>query len=254
MYKPGGTMSSALGNTVSRVITTGTDDLGRWSYMKLSGKDGKVLTIITAYQVCRKNTTAVNNDSCTAHSQQQSLLIQQNKANPSPVKHFRLDLEKFMQQCHSQQELLLLFGDFNEVFGPDSAGLAKMARKFDLINVMHQTHPVPDPATYARGKTRIDYILASEPVFQAVNACGYEPFNKHFLSDHRGYFVDFDSHKLFGNELQRLASQPFRDVRGKDTTSVTQYVEAKDHYLNAHNFYRRTDLLSPTHRTQSCSG
>ena len=32
IYKPGGTMSSALGNSVSRVMETGTDDLGQWSY------------------------------------------------------------------------------------------------------------------------------------------------------------------------------------------------------------------------------
>ncbi len=50
-------------------------------------------------------------------------------------------------------------------------------------------------------------------------------------------------HKLFGNELQRLASLPFRDVRGKDTTSVTQYVEFKDEYLSEHNFYDRITKL-----------
>jgi hypothetical protein len=63
-------MSSALGNTVARVIEEGTDVLGRWSYIKLSGKDNKVITLITVYQLCRKPPMAANRDSCTAHSQQ----------------------------------------------------------------------------------------------------------------------------------------------------------------------------------------
>jgi hypothetical protein len=64
-----------------------------------------------------------------------------------------------------------------------------------------------------------------------VSTCGYELFNERFFSDHRGYFVAFDVSQLFGNELQRLASLPFRDVLGKDIKCVTQYVKAKDAYL-----------------------
>jgi hypothetical protein len=110
---------------------------------------------------------------------------------------------------------------------------------------MHPIHAIPHPATYARGRTRIDYVLASTEVSHAVDECGYEPFKKNekILSDHRGYFNDFDLQKLFGNELQRLASLPFCDVRGKDTISVTQYVEAKDTYITDHNFYTRIDTL-----------
>jgi hypothetical protein len=249
MYKPGGTMTSVLGNTVARVKETGADDLGRWSYVKLSGKDNKVITFITVYQVCKKPPAAVERDSCTAHTQQRSLLTQRKKGDPNPIKHFRLDLAKFLKSCQSNGEQLLLFGDFNEVLGSDSAGISKLAREFQLVDVMHRTHALPDPATYARGRTRIDYVLASIEVFHAVNECGYEPFNENFLSDHRGYFVDFDLHKLFGNELQRLASLPFRDVRGEDTTSVTQYVEAKDTYLTDHNFLHPYRNFAATLRT-----
>ncbi len=239
MYKPSGTMN----NTVARVKETGSDELGCWSYIKLSGKDNKVITFITVYQVCKKPSAAVEKDLCTAHSQQQSLLTQQNKKDPSPIKHFRKDLGKFLKTCDDEKELLVLFRDFNEVLGSDSAGIEKFAREYRLIDIMHQTHEISDPATYARGRSRIDYVLASPEVFHAVNECGYEPFNEHFLSDHRGYFVDFDLHQLFGNELQRLASLPFRDVRGKDTTSVTQYIEAKDEYLEDHNFFNRIQKL-----------
>ena len=108
---------------------------------------------------------------------------------------------------------------------------------------MHASHRLPDLATYARGRDRLDYVLASPTVYQSVTACGYDPFNERFFSDHRGYFVDLNIDQLFGNELQHLAALPFRDVRGRDTKSVTSYVEAKDKYLQDHDFYSRIQRL-----------
>ncbi len=243
MYKPGGTMSCVIGNGVARIKETGSDNLGRWTYVKLAGKDNRVITIITAYQVCKKPMTATTLDKCTAHAQQRSLLIQRNKKDPSPIKHFRKDMHAFLKGCKAQKELIILFGDFNEALGSDSNGISTFARNYSLVDVMHSKHQLPDPATYARGHDRLDYVLASPEIYQAVTACGYEPFNERFFSDHRGYFVDLEITQLFGNELQHLAALPFRDVRGKDSKCVTQYVEAKDTYLQDHDFYKRIKKL-----------
>jgi hypothetical protein len=70
MYKPGGTMSCVIGDGVARVKESGSDNLGRWTYIKLAGKENCIITIITVYQVCNKPTMAVNQDKCTAHAQQ----------------------------------------------------------------------------------------------------------------------------------------------------------------------------------------
>jgi hypothetical protein len=59
-----------------------------------------------------------------------------------------------------QGELMVLFGDFNEVLGSDSQCISTFARKDNLVDVMHATHHIPDPATYAHGRDRLDYILA----------------------------------------------------------------------------------------------
>ena len=244
MYKPGGTMCGVIGNAVARVKEVGRDDLGRWSYIKLRGKEGRVINIITVYQVCKKPETAMNKGKCTAATQQRSLLIQRNKQDPSPIKHFRTDLNALLKTMTDKEEMIILLGDFNEVFGSDSNGISKLARVHKLVDIMHTNHQIPDPATYARGKDRLDYVLVSATIQNAVSACGYDPFNERFFCDHRGYFVDFDILSLFGNELQRLAALAFRDVRGKDSKCVTQYVEAKDAYLVTHKFYDRIEELN----------
>jgi hypothetical protein len=64
-YKPGGTAISAQGNATGRIIFQASDKYGRWSYMDLQGKDDRIITYITVYQVCKKPITRHNNISPT---------------------------------------------------------------------------------------------------------------------------------------------------------------------------------------------
>ena len=72
-YKPGGTMTLTTGNMVGRLISTGTDDLGRWSRQSFHGKSGKRITILHVYQTPR---STIKPGQVTAAAQQYSLLRQ----------------------------------------------------------------------------------------------------------------------------------------------------------------------------------
>jgi hypothetical protein len=50
-YKPGGVLAMVIGRTKSKLLTTGHDELGRWTYIKFNRKAGLPLTIISTYQV-----------------------------------------------------------------------------------------------------------------------------------------------------------------------------------------------------------
>jgi hypothetical protein len=60
-YQPGGTFTAVSGNLTSRVVNKGTDPfgLGRWSFINHQGKESKLLTIITAYRVCKTTPSSV---------------------------------------------------------------------------------------------------------------------------------------------------------------------------------------------------
>ena len=53
-FKPGGTLIVTQGNCKGRVIKSGSNPLGRWTYQTLSGKDQRNITIVSAYQVCNQ--------------------------------------------------------------------------------------------------------------------------------------------------------------------------------------------------------
>jgi hypothetical protein len=127
MYKPGEMMSCILGNAVARVKEVGSNNLSCWSYVKLLGKDHCMVTFITVYQVCKKQNMMLDKDKCTVHSKQHSLLVQQNKQDPSPIKNFQKDLDAFLNSSHAEDEKIVLFGDLNKVLGSDSSSVLKLA-------------------------------------------------------------------------------------------------------------------------------
>jgi hypothetical protein len=95
-YKPGGTLIMSRGKITSRLIKSGSDDMGQWTYQTFSRKRSRNVTIITAYQVCDKAIS--QRGRYTAAAQQESILRQRGENNPNPRKHFRLVLHKSLLQ------------------------------------------------------------------------------------------------------------------------------------------------------------
>ena len=58
MYKPGGTLTIMTQQHVHRVKTTGSDELGRWSWIEMRGKKHDII-IINAYMPCQRSTSNV---------------------------------------------------------------------------------------------------------------------------------------------------------------------------------------------------
>ena len=51
-YQPGGTAVSVRDKWASRFLTKGSDDLGRWSWITLTGRGTTKITFISGYRVC----------------------------------------------------------------------------------------------------------------------------------------------------------------------------------------------------------
>jgi hypothetical protein len=101
-----------------------------------------------------------------------------------------------------------------------------------------------DPATYIRGHKRLDFALGSGRVVQAVLSCGYEAFNYRFHSNHRAYYIDFDTKVLFGSVTQHLVHHTARILHSNNVKQVTQYIREKHKLLSTHNAFERANQLS----------
>jgi len=116
-WKPGGTLVGASGRWASRVAKSGTDELGRWSWMDLRGKKGKTIRVISAYRVSQDHpSTAGETISCK--QQVRSLMIRGVK-NHNPKKRFLEDLALMITSWRNNSVggEIILMADMNEFIG-----------------------------------------------------------------------------------------------------------------------------------------
>jgi exonuclease III len=240
MYKPDGTHMISQGDITGRIIHQESDKWGRWVSQTFRGQAERSITIISAYQVVGKPTIP---GCITAASQQQSLLLQSQDVTSNPRTAFRRDLLQFLKSSIAKGRDILLVGDFNEPFGSDPDGMEKIAAELQLVDLMSSRHSSGPPATYARGRTRLDYALSTAHVAAALTTAGYEPFNERFNTDHRAYFMDFNAVRLFGKPTQTLGSPAPRILNSTHIPQVTTYLKAKYDLLLAKNAFARVVQL-----------
>ena len=97
LWKPGGTGIITHSSITSRTKGKGADKLGRWAHHTMDGKDGRSITVVSCYQVCKKNWTKPGD--MTAAAQQTSALREAGEADPCPRKAFCRDLAEFVTEC-----------------------------------------------------------------------------------------------------------------------------------------------------------
>ncbi len=227
-YQPGGTATITCDNWVSRLVDRGADPmgLGRWSFVTLRGKGVAKITIITAY-----NPSPTQGDT-TNFQQQQRLLSQlhrhhnQNVA-PHPHRQLILDLQSWIEHLIKEGHEIILTIDANETYNPDicgnhhplqySSGIPTLARSHDgkfstLVTTCGLKDPLalqhssrPFPASHIRGSQRIDFILVTPNLLPAVQRTGSLSYYSLMQSDHRAYYVDFDSIELFSDPAYDIA-------------------------------------------------
>ncbi|KAI2511551.1 hypothetical protein MHU86_2805 [Fragilaria crotonensis] len=247
-YKPGGTFLLTIGRTSGRVVHQTQDRWGRWVTQEFSGRAGTKVVIVSAYQPVEKRGQEGN---LTVAGQHRSLLLQAQDSVTNPRSAFRRDLLSALRGHLRAGSDILLVGDFNETFGSDADGMSFIAGELQLVNLGPGRHSSHAPATYARGTKCLDYALGSPRLQAALVAMGYEEFNARLSSDHRGYFLDFDTDKLFGSPTPDLATPNRRMLKANNVRQVTAYIDRMYELLSVHNAFQRGHKLThPGNRHQ----
>jgi hypothetical protein len=169
-YKPGGTAIISQGNATGRITYQGSDKYGRWSYLYLQGKDDKVITYITVYQVCQKPT---NLQGITTFHQQETAFRREKRKNSNPRHNFQHDLIHFIKGLQARGHQIILAGDFKEHILDNKTSLQQISQQCQLLDIWKQKFPrQTEPSTYILGSKRIDKTLISRLLSSAVAAVG----------------------------------------------------------------------------------
>jgi hypothetical protein len=114
-FKPGGTVSAALGKMVHRMMKTGKDEneYGQWSYITFNGKENTQMTVTNAYRVCSQSDPGET----TASKQQQCIQYADDELRRyvlDPHKQTLIDVQYFVQELQQEGEEVILFLDANQ--------------------------------------------------------------------------------------------------------------------------------------------
>lgn len=161
-YNPGGTLITTVDSTTSRIMKQVRDRWGRWVLQELTGRGNRRLIVVSTYQPPVDKTAQPG--WITVASQQVSLFTATKDPTTNPRTAFQRDLLIMLEEYKKQGYLIILMGNFNEPLGSDPDGITKVAADIGLIDIMKRRHSSTPPATYARGSTRLDYILTSPEV------------------------------------------------------------------------------------------
>jgi hypothetical protein len=121
--------------------------------------------------------------------------------------------------------------------------MCKICSDIGLTDLMDYMHGSTNVATYSRGTKRLDYALGSLHVTEALRFCGYEPFHHRMVSDHRAYFLDFDTLMLFGSDTPELPPMAFRDIQSKSPKQVSVYIKSLHAQMKSRNCFERIEEL-----------
>jgi hypothetical protein len=91
----------------------------------------------------------------------------------------------------------------------------------DPLARQHSNRPIPP--SHERGSDRIDFMLVSPNLMSAVLSSGCLSSHAIFNSDHRAYFLDFDSTLLFSDPAYEIARPTQRHLRLLDPRLVDHY-------------------------------
>ena len=240
-FKPGGTCVMARGNWAGRVTAMGQDELGRWSFITMEGRQGKKVTFIAFYRVCKKNS---ENGKTTIRIQQERDLFNARKSQKDPREVILVDLENEIRKKQNEGHEIIIFGDINDEVR-DSTRVKEFLESCDLINVMTEKHPNHIlPTTYDRGSKCLDLMGMSKSIDpRAIHKCGILPFYHGMPSDHRAFYLDVKAEFLFTNAYVDKGISNFKRFSTTQTKKCNIYLQTLEMYLEQNRIPSKVNEL-----------
>ena len=226
--KRGGLLTWTRGNWSGRIINSGRDTLGRWTYITMGGKNNKKITIYTIYRVCDQKHGSGN---CTVYMQQENDLKTDNRKMCDPREALLGDLTIQLQKNQKEGHDILVIGDVNEDLEKGKR-INEFLAENNMYNVVSQKHEGQLPATYDRGSKCIDMIAASNSISpHSIVRCGYLPFYEGIFTDHRGIYIDINIEDIFHTAAPDTNREIYKQFTTSQVIKCEKYMNGLVHHV-----------------------
>jgi exonuclease III len=189
-FEPGGTMIITHSKSTAHTCFSGEDtqQLGRWNYITIRGKQEQYTTIISVYRPSKYQETYLRQAAYTAKRRKTLQL------DESPDTLWYSDLKNLIEEKKNMGHEVIVGGDFNDDLNNNNSTTSKFMHKLGLREMMNE-YTGTGPATHIRGSTKIDGIFATQYIRASLMA--YTSFEQS-PSDHRWLIIDIPERVLIG--------------------------------------------------------
>jgi len=238
--KSGGTATIAVGPTTARVISKGSDPLGRWSWIVLIVSKSSKLGIVTVYRPCK--TTVTSSGPTTYYMR----LYRQHLRDGCDLKvdpraELVFSLQTFIQSL--RDHLMIVYMDANDTENHrDTTSIFDMLEENGLAsayNVVSNQYAETLPATYNRGSSCIDHVYVSTQLLPMVSSITIHRFGTGFNSDHRPITIQLD----LGLIRRDLTRQGYRTVHSQKIIQAEHFRLYLSKLFQDHSITDRLDLI-----------
>ena len=231
-FQPGGVLQTINGCAVGRIAASGVDKYGRFAWQTLNGSRDEGIVVITAYRVCQTRVGDCGPN--TAFMQQYTAMVKDGRSKPYPRQQILTDLLKLIREKRE--------AGFRPILMLDANGSTFSDEKFRtfqqeaLLEDPYYSKFHEMPATYMRGRKRLDYILMDAGLLSAVRELGYLGTHQAVPdSDHSMAWVDFDERELFRGKINRPPTFIHRQFTLHQEDKVSKFMSELRERIMEHN-------------------
>ena len=201
-YLPGGVAIITRGRMTGRIVKRGADEMGRYTWIVLNGRNGKQVMIISAYRTCK---AGLRSGPHTANMQQIKHLLKKGVVTPNPRRAILSDLKLMIGEHRKAGGSVVLMMDANEEWERERNGdLAEFLLETGLEDIHKMKQQEIPTTTYARGTKRLDHILVTPDLVQTVRRAGYLPIHDGVIADHRLCYIDCNLVEFLGGNVNNI--------------------------------------------------
>ena len=225
----GGTITMLKDKIAHRQRDNGFDKtgLGRWSWVRISGKQQCTTRFVTVYCPVRGGAGA-----STVYAQHLREL------QDDPTKRFWLDLGRDILSWTANGEQLIIAGDWNE--NVKDHNITDWMALFGLKEAVTSLHSGRPPPTYHRGSDPIDGIFISKELDPSRS--GYLDFGE-LPGDHRGLWMDLPNNQVLGYKMKDIVKAKARRLKLDDPRVVNKYLKELHKLFTRKKVYSRLKAL-----------
>ena len=220
--KFGGILQFTTNTLASRTVSRHSNKYGWFTSQTLTGRNGKMLTTITAYRVT-SSTSGIE----SAYAQQRVMLVTEGR-DADPRNQMLKDLTAYILTCQESGHDILLCIDANESMSKCTSKIRQLADTCNLLDVHANLHPdEKEVPSFVRGSEKIDFCLATPHILECITRSGILVIDDAYMSDHRTMFLDLDVNRYFNGitpDTVGRTSRSFTTKNKKLTGAFSQFV------------------------------